>query len=262
MRFRLRLHVNKQAFGNELPINYQYEQSAVIYKILSRAGAKYASWLHDNGYKLESGKRFKLFSFSRLKIEKRRIPQGSDRILILCEEVEWQISFLPEKSTERFIQGVFTNQTFEIGDKQSTVQFQVKNIEMMPPLSYQPEMEFSTMSPICLKEKREDGSDKYMKVTDERVRGAILTGLLARYQAFYEKPYVGGLDFDFVVLNTPKEELVKIKADTPQQTRVKGYMCQFRIKAPQPLMHIMYESGIGEECSQGFGCVREIKNGY
>ena len=48
MRFELRLEVNKQAFGNVLPINYQYEQSAVIYRILSRASEEYAAWLHEN----------------------------------------------------------------------------------------------------------------------------------------------------------------------------------------------------------------------
>jgi len=50
MRFRLRLYVNKQVYGNVLPINYQYEQSAAIYKILSRSGEDYATWLHDNGF--------------------------------------------------------------------------------------------------------------------------------------------------------------------------------------------------------------------
>ena len=35
MRFKLILEVNKKAYGNIIPINYQYEQSAAIYKILS-----------------------------------------------------------------------------------------------------------------------------------------------------------------------------------------------------------------------------------
>lgn len=34
MRFKLQLEVNKRAFGNRLPINYQYEQSSAIYRIL------------------------------------------------------------------------------------------------------------------------------------------------------------------------------------------------------------------------------------
>ena len=59
------------------------------------------------------------------------------------------------------------------------------------------------------------------------------------------------------MLNEPKSVLVKIKSDTPEQTKVRDYMCRFRMKAPLELMKIMYESGIGEECSQGFGCVKE-----
>ena len=58
MRFNLVLEVNKHAFGNMLPINYQYEQSAAIYRILSSADEAYASWLHDNGSRLENGKTF------------------------------------------------------------------------------------------------------------------------------------------------------------------------------------------------------------
>ena len=50
MRFRLLLEVNKRAFGNQLPINCQYEQSAAVYKILSNADKAYAAWLHDNGF--------------------------------------------------------------------------------------------------------------------------------------------------------------------------------------------------------------------
>ena len=53
MRFRLVLEVDR-AQGDLLPLNYQYEQSAVIYKILSRSDRDYSSWLHDNGFKLQS----------------------------------------------------------------------------------------------------------------------------------------------------------------------------------------------------------------
>ena len=65
MRFRLILTVDRRSFDDLLPINYQYEQSAVIYRILSKASEEYADWLHHNGFQLESGRRFKLFTFSQ-----------------------------------------------------------------------------------------------------------------------------------------------------------------------------------------------------
>ena len=129
MRFKLILEVNKRAFGGMLPINYQYEQSAAIYKILSGADEAYASWLHDNGFRLESGKTFKLFVYSRFKIENFRILRDTERLQIFSDTVEWQVGFLPEKSTEKFIQGVFQDQVFEIGDTKSVVQFIVRSVE-------------------------------------------------------------------------------------------------------------------------------------
>jgi CRISPR-associated endoribonuclease Cas6 len=256
MRFRLILEVNKNAFGNIIPINYQYEQSAVIYHILSRASEEYSHWLHDNGYALARGKRFKLFCFSRLKIEKRQILAKEERIRILSNTIEWQISFLPEKSTEKFIQGLFANQTFEIGDKTSTVQFHVRNVEVLPQPKYTNEMEFSTMSPICLRCQKEEGGAEYISPSDSRAQQAILTGLLSRYQAFYGVSFSSVPGFQFTVLDEPKSVLVKLRAGTTSQTQVRGYMCQFKLKAPVELMKTMYEAGIGEECSQGFGCVQ------
>ncbi|HOS16539.1 MAG TPA: CRISPR-associated endoribonuclease Cas6 [Bacteroidales bacterium] len=259
MRFKLTLGVNKRAFGNVLPINYQYEQSAVIYRILSQASKEYADWLHENGFRIESGKNFKLFTYSPLKITKRFIPKDNDRIHILSDTVEWQISFLPEQSTEKFIQGLFANQVFEIGDKQSTVQFQVEQVEVLPAPVFTETMDFETMSPLCLRVKREDGGTEYISPKDTRAKESVLSGLLSRYESFYGKPFPSAFDFKFKAADNIHSKKITIKANTPAQTEVRGYKCSFTLKAPVELMKIMYESGIGQECSQGFGCVRERK---
>jgi len=256
MRFALRLHINKQAFGNMLPINYQYEQSAAIYHILARANEQYSAWLHENGYVLDSGKRFKMFTYSPFKIEKRRVLGEAKRLCVLSDTVEWQISFLPEKSTEQFVQGLFSRQTFEIGDRLSRVQFQVQGIEVLPSPEFAEEMEFSAMSSISLRHFRENGTVEYLSPADSRSREIVQVGLLSKYEAYHGKPYAGDLNFDFNVLNEPKRKLITIKQGTPEETRIAGYLCQFRMKAPIELMRIAYESGIGSGNSQGFGCVR------
>jgi len=259
MRFHLILEVNKQAFGDLLPINYQYEQSALIYKILSQGGESYATWLHDNGFVLGNGKRFKLFTFSPLKIEKRQILRAEGLIKILSDTVEWQITFLPERSTEQFIKGLFVNQQFEIGDKQSVVRFNVRQVEVVPSPVYTDEMTFRTMSPLCLRCCRNDGSVQYISPSDLRAATALRAGLISRYKAYYKKPFAEDFDFSFTLLNEPKAKLMKIKAGTAQETLVKGYKCDFKIKAPAELMKMMYEGGIGEQCAIGFGCLTEKK---
>lgn len=182
MRFKLILEVNKRAFGGMLPINYQYEQSAAIYKILSGADEAYASWLHDNGFRLESGKTFKLFVYSRFKIENFRILRDTERLQIFSDTVEWQVGFLPEKSTEKFIQGVFQDQVFEIGDTKSVVQFIVRSVEVMPEPDYSERMVFSTLSPICLKYQQSDNKVTYLNPTDARAPFLLFNGLFDKYK--------------------------------------------------------------------------------
>lgn len=260
MRFRLQLEVNKSAFGDILPINYQYEQSAAIYKILSRVDKEYAAWLHENGFMLENGKRFKLFTFSRFKIEHRRHIKGTDRLQVISDMVEWQISFLPEKSTQNFIQSVFMDQTFEIGDRRSVVRFTVRNVEVMPEPEYQDEMIFRTMTPICLKSIDQNKNIKYLSPLDEGAKFILLNGLKDRYLSYYGKS-IPLIEENCLlnVLNTPVSELITIKAHTKQETKVRGYMCTFKILAPKELLKLMYESGAGSLCAQGFGCLRVVE---
>ncbi len=256
MRFKIILEVNKAAFGNKLPINYQYEQSAAIYKILSSADKEYSEWLHDNGFKLESGKTFKLFNFSRFKIEKRRILRDEHRIQIFSDTIEWQISFLPEKSTQDFIQGLFQNQIFEIGDRISKVQFIIKSVEVMPAPEFNGIATFRTMSPLCLKFKRIDGKIDYLSPLDVRAKTIFFKGLFDRFLSFYGRPSDYPIsECDLEVLDEPKSVKTTIKAFTKEQTDVRGFMCTLRIKAPDELLHLMYESGAGSLCSQGFGCL-------
>ena len=260
MRFRLVLDVNKYAFGNKLPINYQYEQSAAIYRILSEADDAYASWLHDNGFRLESGKTFKFFTYSRFKIEQYRILRETERLQILSDTVEWQIGFLPEKSTEKFIQGIFQNQVFEIGDTRSVVQFVVRSVEVMPEPEYSEKMIFSTLSPICLKFQRSDNKVTYLAPTDVRAPFLLFNGLFDKYKLFYGKdcPYTLS-ECRLKILDIPKSALIKIKTGMPEGTKIRGFMCNFEVEAPVELMRLMYEGGVGVLNSQGFGCLKVME---
>ena len=255
MRFKITLLVDKSKFGNRLPLNYQYELSSFIYRAIAKADVGYASWLHENGFNL-NGKMFKLFTFSNLIVPQYGIEKERGLLRIDSDRVEWQISFLPEKSTEKFVCGLFSEQEFQIGDKKSVVQFKVERIEMLPPPIFQPEMSFRTLSPVCISYRREgERHPDYLSPDTPEVSGIILNNLLNKHLAFYDKPYEGDCEFAFEVINRPKAKLIAIKTGTPEASNVRGYMFDFRMKAPEGLMRIMYESGMGEKGSLGFGCV-------
>ncbi len=78
MRLELDL-VNEDSKQNVLPINYQYELSAAIYKIIHQGNPKFAKWLHDGGYS-NGQKLFKLFSFSHLLIAPGGLSVEKDRL--------------------------------------------------------------------------------------------------------------------------------------------------------------------------------------
>ena len=263
MRFKLTLEILPEKFGRDIPINYQYEMSAAIYRILSSANEEYSSWLHENGFVCEERdkvKRFKLFVFSNLTNGKFEPIADCARLRIKSNFVDWYISFLPEKSTEKFIQGLFNRREFEIGDKMSSVRFVVRNVVMMPSPEYKEEMDFVTISPVCLRKRAADGRVEYMSPKDINATSAILTGLLGRYNAFYGYDFERKHDFEFNLLDEPRSKLIKIKAGSTSETSVRGFMCKFHVKADVELIRIMYESGVGEECSQGFGCIKELNN--
>lgn len=261
MQFKLTLKIDRK-YGDNLPFNYQYEQSAVIYRILAQADKRYSLWLHENGYVLNGAKRFKLFAYSPLIFDKvKAIPQAGC-LNIIGEKAIWYVSFIPEESTTEFIQGIFAHQHFTLGNKSFKVAFDVMGVEALssPPIS--DEMYFQALSPVSVK-LHEDGRIKYLSPSDPMFAQGILKGLLSRYESIHGIPYSNkdDLEMDFVVDETKKikPKLVTIKAGTPAETKVKGYLFSFRMKIPRELMKIAIEGGIGEQCSQGFGFIKNIE---
>ena len=259
MKFKITLQTNRQ-YGNLLPFNYQYEQSAVIYRILAQADMQYSSWLHENGYLLHEAKRFKLFCYSPFIFEKVKPLPEAGCLDIIGEKVVWYISFIPEKSTFEFIQGIFAHQSFTIGNKEHRVAFDVVGVEAMSMPQLTEQMAFQAMSPICVK-LHEDNKTQYLSPDNPMFAQGVLKGLMARYESIHGQPFdMENKEFSFELTDKKvKSKLITIKANTPYESKVRGYLCSFRIKAPLELMKIAYEGGIGEQCSQGFGFIKNIE---
>lgn len=249
-------------YGRLLPFNYQYEQSAVIYRILAQADKQYSSWLHENGYIVNGTKRFKLFAYSPFIFDKVKAMPQEGCLNIVDERAIWYINFIPEKSTMEFIQGIFAHQHFTIGNNLFKVAFDVTNVEVLASLPTSQEMSFQALSPVCVK-LHEKNRTKYLPPTDPLFAQGIQQGLLTRYESLYGIPYpnVGNQLMEFVIDTTKKirTKLITIKKGTPAETKVKGYLFSFRMKMPIELMNIAIEGGIGEQCSQGFGFIKALK---
>lgn len=261
MRFKLTLQIEPQVSGREIPINYQYELASVIYKIIANGDERYSAILHKEGF-VSTTKHFKLFTFSNLIAPYRGIElkKGTDRLIVNADNVDWYLGFIPDESTQLFIQGVFKDQQFRLADDISGAWFKICEIQLLPNLECNKDMVFETISPVTVTQKLE--GEKYgtfISPSDPAYCTGLLTGLVERYKAIYGKQYKGEQFCRMTVLNEPKSSLITIKRGTPAETRVRGYRYRFQIDLPQELMEIAYECGLGERGSMGFGMIKESR---
>lgn len=258
MRFKLTLErAGRQRF---IPINYQYELSSAIYRVIERGNENFSAFLHDEGYRL--GKRpFRLFTFSRVFLDKQRAHIHQGRIEHLGLRAELYVSFLIDRAAEEFIKGLFLGQEFFLGDPISGINYQVSKIEADGPVNFQRKMQYRCLSPILIKEKRREGGENYLDPTHPKYGEFLIQNLISKWAAQavagVEQNKISFQDFEyrFEPLGKIYKNGVLIKQMTPQECKLIGYSFEFILEAPEELHEIGYFSGFGHLNSQGFGCV-------
>ncbi|HKI45477.1 MAG TPA: CRISPR-associated endoribonuclease Cas6 [Balneolales bacterium] len=258
MRVKLILGITDTS--RNLPINYQYEFSAWIYKTLHYGDPTFARWLHDHGY-TEGKRSFKLFSFSNLDVDRFKI--NGDRFQIVSDEARLILTFHIDEAIQHFVTGLFRHNAFTIGDRKSQVDFEVKSVEMLHPPEFTDTMRFRTLSPVCISRPVENNGKltaEYLAPGHPEYSRRFFENLLTRYRSSQQQYQQLSKSFELLESSdNPKSRLIKIKADTPQETRVRGYLYDFECSAPAELLRFGYEAGFGEKNSLGFGCVEVIK---
>jgi len=265
MRFRIKIALTGKG-PHVLPVNYQYPISAWIYKVIHNGNNGFATWLHQQGY-LGTGKQYKLFTFSQLQLDKFHLD--GDRLIISNPEMELIISFWADEAAEPFIKGIFTSQTGTLGDQKSKESFRIIQIEKLIEPEFTPTMHYKTLSPIVVSKRRSDGNKNavFIGPEDEDFTRILKENLINKYSAWMMSNSqvqstsfeFGTGDFKYKLFSKAKTRLISIKANTPQQTRVKGNLFEFSLTAPHSLHKMGYHAGFGEKNSLGFGCVEVVK---
>jgi len=259
---RLKISLQRTKFSS-LPINYQYELSSWIYKVIRTGNPGFSEFLHRQGYSFGK-KRFRLFTFSKLSLGEFRL--SGDRIILSGDDVSLVVSFFIDNALLHFIKGLFIDQRFSLGDIKSSVEFVVRNIQSLPEPCIMEQMTFRCLSPICVSRPRNDNGKlraDYLSPVDPDFAPLLFENLIAKYIAAtgHDNTETNALiraadkTGRFDLLSQPRSKLITIKAYTPQETKVKGYEFDFTLKAPAELLKFGYASGFGEKNSLGFGCV-------
>src|SRR5690606_2381793 len=127
-----KIRLNRISRERYLPLNYQYELSAAIYKVIDRADSDFSAFLHHQGY-TAFDRPFRLFTFSRLGFQGYKVIREAARVEHYGHEAWFEISFLVDRAAEEFIRGLFMSQEISLGDKISRVAYQVSHIEAVAP---------------------------------------------------------------------------------------------------------------------------------
>ena len=258
---RLKLTIAQEKPNQLIPINYQYPISSFIYHTIAKSDNDYAKWLHQKGF-ASGNKKFKLFTFSMLNIPEREVEE--DRIRIKSTTVELIISMLSSKTLENFIIGMFEKQRFKIYDKKSEAEFNIHMIETIPEPTFKNTVRFKTISPIVLS-KREiykgKESEGYLKPDDKDYFNYFKKNLEEKYLSYCiateQQVHEYNIE-EFKIISDWKARLITIKADTVEETKVKGYLFNFEVGGDRDFIRFGYETGFGKLNSLGFGCVKVL----
>jgi CRISPR-associated endoribonuclease Cas6 len=259
---RLLLTLDITGKNNVLPINYQYELSSWIYKVLNFGDKDFTNWLHDKGF-ISDKKRFKLFTFSNLIVEKHKVE--GDRLILGNRKASVIVSFYPVEMFEPFVMGIFKERKFGLGDKQSVVDFVVSQVEKLPEPEFTDDMCFSSISPIHVTWRNDEGLIEHLAPGHPEYATLLFGNLYSKYEAYQQFRNQKAELFDlskcyFDTINNPKRKVITIKSNTVQQSKIAAYSFNFRIQAPVSLLRIGYFSGFGKANSQGCGCIEVINN--
>lgn len=257
MRFRIRLNsTNGSAF---LPVDYQYSLASAVYKIIKKGDEAYSRFLHDEGFSPGGLRRFKLFTFSPLSLPRYTLWKEKGVFELHGHELSFTVSFMADKAAEAFIKGMFTDQHFSIGDKFQQLDMEVSMVEAMEPPLFKETMTYRCLSPLVVELKEPDKKyETYLPPDHPRFEELLLQNLVAKCTALNILHNDHRFENDtpqFRLLGDYKSRLITIKPYTPEQTKVRGYLFDFELTAPEYMHEMGYYAGFGMNNGMGFGAV-------
>lgn len=263
MRFKILLYSTENR--GTIPVNYQHPLSAALYKIIAKGDAQYATFLHETGY----GKGIKLFTFSQLNVP---FKIEGDRLKLLGNEVDFQVTFHLPQTAENFIKGLFQSEQLGIADMKSRCRFTLKSITSLPNLleSFRDsEVITSTLqplSPVVAGLRNEKDQYEFLSPEDPRFIESLIYNWRSKISSCYNDVIAAAavLIAEVKPAKRPyKSRLITIKYGKPEETKIRGWLNLYiKVIAEKRFVELLLNSGIGVYSSQGMGCVQLANNWF
>lgn len=226
-----------------IPYNYNHDVMKAIYYYISIADKQQEKFLHEEGYRVEDGHRFKLFNFAlrfsgaNFQKDYIEIDKNSNVILVLSGVDEIINSIL---------RGLLHIKQIRIEESNIPLT-DIKKDGFKP---FRNIMLFKTLSPVVTTTKADNGYILSLRPFVDKYYINLAENLMKKYRLIYEEVFDGPLYFDISDVLNMKEKSHRIKGIYKI-----GYLYDMWIETTPKMQRIIYYLGLGENNSTGAGCM-------
>lgn len=242
----LKIHIRIELIGDKeirLPLHYNHLIQGFVYKTINK---DLADFLHNSGYGEE--RKFKLFCFSNL-LGKAIIRNN---YIFFNKHMQLEISSPDEKFCESFANTIL-KRTVKLGENL----LEVGSIQIDRQDVLDNKVTIQTLSTITAYStlNRPNGSKYtcYFQPGEKDFNRIVVENLRKKYKAFTQLDPPNDAVF-IKPLTQPRLHIVKYKGFI-----VKGYSGRLLLEGPRSLLQMAVDAGLGSKNSQGFGCVKIVK---
>ncbi len=253
---RLKLKLNRTSNHNMLPMDYQYYISAWVYKVLRQADEEFADFLHEKGYGTNPKRLYKLFCFDRLNFGKPTLWKEQKLFEISKHDISLQLSFDVEDAATNFIKGLFMNQEFYLGSRFNGIDFKVVAVEALAMPKFDTSEHYKTVTPWVISIKEEGRKHAtYLKPDSERFIPQAIKHIVDKFNYTQNKQTINYDDVSLQIESEYKRKGYVIRPGTKDEHKIVGNLCEFRLSAPIEVHEMIWNTGVCEKSSGGFGWV-------
>ncbi|QEK11538.1 CRISPR-associated endoribonuclease Cas6 [Crassaminicella thermophila] len=227
-----------------LPINYNHMLQNKILELLNK---KNSNFLHNEGYKVK-WKSFKLFNFSSLEVEKKKICKN--KIFVYPGKVILGISSADENFIFDFIDGIITNKgiDFKEGKLDLVSIFSSKELNGNKLVVF-------AKTPIVVTKPYSEKAIDFFTPRDAEYLASIEKNLKDKYEAFYNKKYDKELEIEIMDESKVYKKIRKYK-----KWVYEGYIMGVILNGNNDILNLAYKTGLGSKNAQGFGFVETFSS--
>ena len=216
-----------------IPMSYNYQLQSALYSKLEEIGL--SDFWHDEGFGVEQT--YKLFSFSPLKGPYRII----DKKICFDGEMSFEIRSPIFEFCDEVQRSFEVNPTIKLFDTElETTRIAIANKH----INYDSAV-FSAISPIILHSHLPDNITQYYFPYDDCFIDRLLKNYRNKFNSVYEND---APDIDIKILDEGKKCVTKYK-----NIWLTGNKCVLALKGDPLALEFIYNTGLGEKNSQGFG---------